>query len=88
MKLQIMGINHKTAPVALRERLAIVPEAIPTALVALQEACQLKEVVILSTCNRCEIIAECDDVDNLLHWLAQWQNVPEANNPVWMDSIF
>ena len=77
MKLQVVGINHETAPVALRERLAIVSEAIPMALMHLQETCGLKEVVILSTCNRCELIAECQDMAILLHWLAQWQAVPE-----------
>jgi len=60
----LIGVNHKIAPVAVRERLAFGPERIPTALrelVALVTAeypgdeAQRAEAVILSTCNRAEV---------------------------------
>lgn len=57
MTLLAFGINHNTAPLALRERVSFAPE---TLHVALQDACSragLHEVAILSTCNRTEIYA-------------------------------
>lgn len=57
MTLLAFGINHTTAPLALRERVAFAPESLQSAM---QEACAqagLAEVAILSTCNRTEIYA-------------------------------
>jgi glutamyl-tRNA reductase len=56
MKLVLAGLNHRTAPVDLRERLAFRTEEIPAALEDLQ-ARGIKEALILSTCNRVEILA-------------------------------
>jgi len=56
MKLVVAGVNHRTAPVELREKLAYRPEEIPAALIELQ-ARGAKEAVILSTCNRVELTA-------------------------------
>ncbi len=53
----IIGLNHRTAPVEIRERLAFPTEAIGHALRSLLEKESLKEGVILSTCNRVEICA-------------------------------
>jgi len=53
----IIGLNHRTAPVEIRERLAFPSEAIGHALRGLLEKESLKEGVILSTCNRVEICA-------------------------------
>ncbi|HSM00597.1 MAG TPA: glutamyl-tRNA reductase [Candidatus Limnocylindria bacterium] len=53
----IIGLNHRTAPVEIRERLAFPTEAIGHALRSLLERESLKEGVILSTCNRVEICA-------------------------------
>ena len=60
MKLALAGINHRTAPVELRERLAIRTEDIPAALLELQGR-GASEAVILSTCNRVEVAAAVDD---------------------------
>ena len=57
MDLSITGLNHKVAPVELREKLAIDAEAIPAALVELRRRSGASEMVILSTCNRVEIYA-------------------------------
>lgn len=68
MRLALAGINHRTAPVELRERLAIRVEDIPAALLHLQ-ARGAKEALILSTCNRVEMTAALADdlpIDSLL----------------------
>lgn len=51
----VMGLNHRTAPVAIRERLAFAEARIPAALQTLRESHIAEEAVILSTCNRVEI---------------------------------
>ena len=56
-KLLIFGLNHQSAPVAIRERLAYAENEIVPALLRLrQQAPSLAEVALLSTCNRVEII--------------------------------
>ncbi len=59
MKLALTGINHRTAPVELRERLAMRTEEIPAALFELH-ARGASEAMILSTCNRVEVAAVLD----------------------------
>jgi glutamyl-tRNA reductase len=54
-QIVIIGLNHRTAPVEIRERLAFPPEAMGRALRGLLEKESLKEGVILSTCNRVEV---------------------------------
>lgn len=70
MTLLAFGINHTTAPLALRERVAFAPEQLPQAM---QEACAhagLSEVAILSTCNRTEIYAASEgDAQAIQQWL-------------------
>jgi glutamyl-tRNA reductase len=55
MPLNILGINHKTAPVALREKVAFSEDRLVAALRALHQENGIAEVVILSTCNRTEV---------------------------------
>lgn len=55
MAFNVLGINHKTAPVALREKVAFGEEKLPAALRALHEERGVAEVVIVSTCNRTEL---------------------------------
>ncbi len=78
MRLVALGINHKTANIALRERVAITPERMPEALAdALQQA-QLQEVVILSTCNRTElfgILAAGSSVETVVSWMAEFHRL-------------
>ncbi|MBT9330156.1 glutamyl-tRNA reductase [Paracidobacterium acidisoli] len=56
MKILLTGLNHKTAPVELRERLAISPESLPEATRALLAHPGVDEALILSTCNRVELL--------------------------------
>lgn len=70
-QLLVLGINHETAPVAVRERVAFADEALPQALAALQAMPQVHEVALLSTCNRTELYAIADDGGETLgDWLA------------------
>jgi glutamyl-tRNA reductase len=57
MSLVVVGLNHRTVPVELLERMAVAPEGLPKALQTLTRAEHLAEVVLLSTCNRTEIYA-------------------------------
>jgi glutamyl-tRNA reductase len=55
MPLFVAGLSHKNAPVALREQLAVEEDKLREVLLDLQAADVLREVVVLSTCNRVEI---------------------------------
>ncbi|MGH9477663.1 MAG: glutamyl-tRNA reductase [Terriglobales bacterium] len=57
----LAGISHHTAPIEERERLAIADAALPAALAALAGAAGVREGMILSTCNRVEILAAVAD---------------------------
>jgi glutamyl-tRNA reductase len=58
MNFQLLGVNHKTAPVEVRERLAIPERKLPEALQQLLTFPGVSEGLILSTCNRVEILAQ------------------------------
>ncbi|HEY7773143.1 MAG TPA: glutamyl-tRNA reductase [Marinagarivorans sp.] len=76
MTLIALGINHNTASVEVREAVAFAPEQMTTALRAAGEAVGVKEIAILSTCNRTEIYADSGDSQighqQLLNWLADY----------------
>jgi glutamyl-tRNA reductase len=55
MAVNILGINHKTAPVALREKVAFTEDRLGAALLALRQELGVAEALILSTCNRTEV---------------------------------
>ena len=57
MKIQLIGVNHRTAPVEVRERFAISEKNLPEALQRLVKAPGITEGLIVSTCNRVEILA-------------------------------
>ena len=61
MQLIILGLNHKTAPVEVRERFSINKEMVRTGLCHLNEYEDIDEAVILSTCNRSELYAVVED---------------------------
>src|SRR5471032_3085337 len=67
----IIGVSHRTAPVAMRERLAVVPEALEATLTELGALPSVREVALISTCNRVEIYAAVDDADRAAHGLAE-----------------
>lgn len=61
MKFLITGLNHKTAPVEVRERLAFDQRSLPAALRDLKSRPGLSEGLILSTCNRVEIAVTAEN---------------------------
>ena len=71
MTLLAIGLNHQTAPVELRERVAFADHSLPAALAALRGLETVREVVLLSTCNRTELYAVAEDDGRALDaWLA------------------
>ncbi len=63
MNIVLAGLNHRTAPVEVRERFALSDEAIGEALYRLNKDPLIQEVLILSTCNRVEVYAVVDDTN-------------------------
>src|SRR5262245_2790321 len=61
MQFALVGLSHKTAPIEVRERLAFNGDAVRTALAALVQTDSISEAMILSTCNRVEVVAEGSD---------------------------
>jgi glutamyl-tRNA reductase len=61
MTLTLIGVNHRTAPIALRERVAIGREELPRALRTLAGMPGVSECLIVSTCNRVELLAATEE---------------------------
>jgi glutamyl-tRNA reductase len=85
VNLIALGINHNSAAVEVRERVAFAPEQVNEALADACEGCQVEEVVILSTCNRTEMYAVVPDaagsVDKamqLIDWMANYHHLSAA----------
>jgi len=80
MDLLVVGINHTTAPVSLREKMAFTPDQIPGALKSLINSVKLKELAILSTCNRTEVYAihGHNEPELIINWLAEQHAVPAS----------
>ncbi|APZ07690.1 MULTISPECIES: glutamyl-tRNA reductase [Kosakonia] len=72
MTLLALGINHKTAPVALRERIAFSPETLDQALESLLAQPMVQGGVVLSTCNRTELYLSVEERENLQEALVRW----------------
>ena len=70
MTLWVLGLNHQTAPVNLRERVAFDAAALPAALSSLRSLPEVSEAAVLSTCNRTELYAFTQDGDSLARWLS------------------
>ena len=79
MPLIALGLNHQTAPVALRERVAFDAAALPAALAALRAQPGVEEAALVSTCNRTEIYAEVAEgaEDVPVRWLAASQGLEQ-----------
>src|SRR5271156_5232222 len=73
MNIVLLGLNHKTAPIALRERLAIGPHQLEEATRSLMQAPGVIEGMILSTCNRVELLTSQEpDAPHLLDFLGNY----------------
>ncbi|MEW6992428.1 glutamyl-tRNA reductase [Colwelliaceae bacterium 6441] len=83
MSIVAVGINHKTAPVAVREKISFNPDKLSLALQDMLSQVQCKEAAILSTCNRTELyLVAADKYDitqeRVIAWLEQHHNVPAS----------
>lgn len=72
-----VGLNHNSAPVALREKVAFTPDKLVDALVSFRDKSDDNELVILSTCNRTELYVKSDQLDftQVSEWLASVHNI-------------
>ena len=70
-----LGINHHSAPLAIRERVAFGADKLRHALADLMRNRPVKEVAILSTCNRTEIYCAAESPDVVIDWLSQYHQV-------------
>ncbi len=61
MELFVLGLSHKTAPIDLRERLAVPEKDLPRALDALGEVSELAERMLVTTCNRAEVYGVAEE---------------------------
>ena len=81
MALLVVGLNHKTAPVAVRERLAFADQTLAEPLARLHDPA-VEEVVILSTCNRVEFYLQGPDAEAgarcCIDFLATYHGLPDT----------
>ena len=77
MAIFAFGINHKTAPVDIREQVAFTPEKLPGALTGMLKQSPASEAAIISTCNRTELYCElhANDSDALIRWFADFHSL-------------
>jgi glutamyl-tRNA reductase len=83
MNIVLLGLNHKTAPIELRERLAIGPQQLEAATRSLVQAPGVLEGMILSTCNRVELLTSQEpDAPHLLDFIGNYFRIePELLAP-------
>jgi len=86
MPLKILGLNHNTAPVEIREQVVFAGDAIGEALAAVRGIEGVEEAVLLSTCNRTEfyVMADDDGRRRLQDWLRDAHNL----DPSFADTLF
>jgi glutamyl-tRNA reductase len=81
MSLLVIGINHNTASLELREKVAFGPDKLKKALIELRQKEQVRSSVIISTCNRTEIYcaAKSGSKNHIIDWLSAFHQV-DANH--------
>jgi len=86
MRLQILGLNHNTAPVEIREQVVFAGDEVSRAVARLADLDGVEEAVLLSTCNRTEMYVFSDDDgrERLHNWLHDERNL----DPAFTDSLF
>jgi glutamyl-tRNA reductase len=86
MPLFILGLNHNTAPVEIREQVVFTGEAVDRALTAVTALEGVSEAVVLSTCNRTELYVEGSGagLSAVRDWLCEYQSLEGAA----ADSLF
>ncbi len=79
MSLLAVGINHKTAPVEIRERVSFAPERLTDALHELTSSSEVSEAAILSTCNRTELVCSSneDQGKTVIDWFEHYHKLSD-----------
>ena len=82
MSLKVLGVNHRSAPVEIREKLAFNQDRLPVALGELVRLPQVEEMLIVSTCNRTEFYSRCADkgLVSLRDWLNDHHSLGDRAN--------
>lgn len=75
MQLLALGVNHHTAPLAIREQVAFGPEKLEHALHDLTQSRRATEAAILSTCNRTELYVNSPEPETVSAWLAEFHRI-------------
>jgi len=76
MTFVVVGINHRTAPVEIREKMVFAGEELPEALRELVAVAGVRESMIVSTCNRTELYCYADTSPQALaQWLNHWHDL-------------
>jgi glutamyl-tRNA reductase len=78
MQLFAFGVNHQTAPLAVRERIAFNTDVLPVALRDLVDHEPVREAAIISTCNRTEVYCSTPEPSKAIRWLASYHKLKEA----------
>ncbi|MEC0244990.1 glutamyl-tRNA reductase [Paenibacillus chitinolyticus] len=90
MHIVVVGLNYRTAPVAIREKFTFTQEELSQALVELRQTKSILECVVVATCNRTEIYAVVDRVHICGHYIRkfmeEWFEIPrtEFNNHLYI----
>ena len=85
MSIVLVGINHKSAPVEVRERLAFTEDACATGLRTLVDGQIVREGLIVSTCNRVEVLAETaserlsETIERVNRFLSKADSLPRSS---------
>jgi glutamyl-tRNA reductase len=78
VQLFAFGVNHQTAPLAVRERIAFNTEGLPLALRDLVDHEPVREAAIISTCNRTELYCNTPEPHTAVRWLAAYHKLKES----------
>lgn len=79
MSIFTIGMNHRSAPIALREQLYFASDRLGLYLQDLLQRDLVREAVLLSTCNRSELYCEADDLPALLDWFCAQTTMPRTD---------
>ena len=81
MHLLALGLNHDSAPIAIRERVSVTAERLIDALQDVTTSNKVEEVTILSTCNRTEIYChqQDDSAEQIIAWLCGFHGMPKSD---------
>ena len=80
MSVLVLGLNYRTAPIALLEQMAVPADRLPKALKSLMDREHIDEAVVLSTCNRVEVYAHVTRfhgaVADIRNFFSEWSGLP------------